>query len=178
KDIKPIKAPVIGYIGVIDERIDMELIQKTAEIMPEYNFVMIGPLHNIDESDKAEADNIHYLGVKDYSALLNYLKAFDFAMMPFSLNEHTKYINPIKTLEYMAAGKPIITTRINDIVRKYAHCVSLINSAEEFKKAVKELETSSEKVRHAKYCSILNKTSWDYTASGMIDLLKKRLAAY
>lgn len=177
KDIEYIKAPVIGYVGVIDERIDMELIQKTAEIMPEYNFVMIGPVRNIDASDKIEADNIHYLGVKDYKVLPNYLRAFDFAMMPFILNEHTKYINPTKTLEYMASGKPIIATRIKDIVRKYAHCVSLINSAEEFKKAVQELETASVKVRHAKYCSILNKTSWDYTVSGMMDLLKKRIAA-
>lgn len=169
-DIKNIQHPIVGYIGVIDERIDMPLIQQTAELLPEFNFVMIGPLAKIEEKDLAKAENIHYLGMKDYDVLPNYLKAFDVAMMPFALNDSTRFISPTKTLEYMAAGKPIISTSIKDVVRQYNHCVEIIESPDEFKQAIVNA-ISSRKNQIAAYQKILEKTSWDNTASKMLNLL-------
>lgn len=171
-DMKIIKKPVIGYIGVIDERIDMELLRESAKILPEYDFVMIGPLAKITENDLAKAENIHYLGMKSYDDLPNYLKAFDIAMMPFALNDSTRFISPTKTLEYMAAGKPIISTAIKDVTRQYSNCIPIVDSAETFKKAVTHLEKSSQTARNEKYREILDKTSWDNTASEMIKLIK------
>ncbi len=103
----------IGKWGaVIDERIDLQLLQETSRKLPDVSFVMIGPLAKIEDADLPKENNIHYLGMKSYNELPAYLKAFDIAMMPFALNDATKYISPTKTLEYMAAGKPIISTKI------------------------------------------------------------------
>src|SRR5690606_19644260 len=124
--------PIVGYYGVIDERINLQLIKETAEMLPEVSFVMIGPLAKISDDDLPQSPNIHYLGMKTYEDLPAYLKAFDIAMMPFALNDATKFISPTKTLEYMAAEKPIISTRIVDVERDYEHCVDIIEDAEDF----------------------------------------------
>src|SRR5699024_1060247 len=121
----------------------------------------------------AKAENIHYLGMKDYDELPNYLKAMDITMMPFALNDATRFISPTKTLEYMAAGKPIVSTAIKDVVRHYADCVHIVNSAEEFKDAVIQTHNQSRKDMLKKYREILQKTSWDNTAFEMIKLIKE-----
>lgn len=175
-DIKSITKPIIGYIGVIDERIDMDLLKKSAELLPEYDFVMIGPLAKITENDLAKAENIHYLGMKDYDDLPNYLKSFDIAMMPFALNDSTRFISPTKTLEYMAAGKPIVSTAIKDVTRFYSDCISIVNSAGDFKNAVETIRDScstKQEKREKRFEEILQKTSWDHTASEMIKLIKE-----
>src|SRR5690625_572618 len=170
EDIKSIKKPIIGYIGVIDERIDMNLLKQSAALMPDKSFVMIGPLAKIEEKDLAKADNIHYLGMKSYGELPNYLKAFDVAMMPFSMNDATRFISPTKTLEYMAAGKPIISTPIKDVVRSYQDCVHIIQSPEDFKQAVEQALVADD--FSDQYQKILKQTSWDHTAKEMLKLIK------
>lgn len=171
-DIASIKAPIVGYYGVIDERIDLELLRETAAKSPEVSFVMIGPLAKIGESDLPKAKNIHYLGMKSYEELPAYLKAFDIAMMPFALNDSTKFISPTKTLEYMAAGKPIISTRIKDVVRDYSHCITLIENADQFCKAIENATMKTEK-NLLTYQEILVNTSWDATAEKMSAIIKK-----
>ena len=171
-DIAYIKAPIVGYYGVIDERIDLELLRKTAEKMPEVSFVMIGPLAKIGDNDLPRMNNIHYLGMKSYGELPGYLKAFDVAMMPFALNDSTTFISPTKTLEYMAAGKPIISTKIKDVVRDYASCVALIESADDFCEAVSNALIEN-KVNLSNYEEILSNTSWDATAEKMNSIIKK-----
>lgn len=116
-DIVHISNPIVGYFGVIDKRIYLDLLRESASRLPEVSFVMIEPLAKIGESDLPRLPNIHYLGMKTYNDLPAYLKQFDIAMMPFALNDATKTISPTKTLEYMAAGKPIISTRIKDVER-------------------------------------------------------------
>lgn len=172
EDLKNIPSPIVGYCGVIDERIDLDLLQKTALSLPGVSFVMIGPLAKIDDSELPRAQNIFYLGMKSYESLPQYLAAFNIAMMPFALNDSTKYISPTKTLEYMAAGKPIISTAIKDVEREYSHCIPIISTAEEFATAIKELLNNKNQEYLQDYNKILDKTSWDNTANNMIKILK------
>lgn len=172
-DIADIKAPVVGYYGVIDERIDLHLIDQAAKKLPHVAFVMIGPLAKIEDADLPKQDNIHYLGMKSYEELPHYLKAFDIAMMPFALNDATKYISPTKTLEYMAAAKPIISTKIMDVVRDYSSCVSLVETPDEFCEAITSLlDEKNQFSMEKEYFKILQKTSWDATAAKMKSIIK------
>jgi glycosyltransferase involved in cell wall biosynthesis len=172
-DIAYLQSPIVGYFGVIDERIDLHLLQETAKKMPNVSFVMIGPLAKIEKSDLPREHNIYYLGMKSYSELPHYLKAFDIAMMPFALNDATKYISPTKTLEYMAAGKPIISTKITDVVKDYSSCIQLVDNADEFICAIDYLlEHCDSLSMQAEYYEILKRTSWDATAGKMKSLLK------
>ncbi|WP_300435350.1 glycosyltransferase [Christiangramia sp.] len=173
EDLKHIPSLIVGYCGVIDERIDMDLLQNTALLLPGVSFVMIGPLAKIDDSELARAPNIFYLGMKSYESLPQYLAAFNIAMMPFALNDSTKYISPTKTLEYMAAGKPIISTAIKDVERDYSHCIPIISTAEEFAAAIKELLNTNNQEYQQDYNKILDRTSWDNTANSMIQILKE-----
>jgi glycosyltransferase involved in cell wall biosynthesis len=172
-DISSIQLPIVGYCGVIDERINMELLYEAAGKMPEVAFVMIGPLAKIGEQDLPRRENIHYLGMKDYKELPGYIKAFKLAMMPFALNDATKFISPTKTLEYMAAHKPIISTAITDVVRDYAHCVSIVQNADDFEKAVTAaLNRENDMMMSDDYDQILDQTSWDNTVSKMQSHIK------
>lgn len=171
-DLANIPGPIVGYYGVIDERIDLDLIADTAGKNPDTSFVMIGPICKIEEHDLPRAENIHYLGMKDYKELPDYLQHFDIAMMPFALNDSTKFISPTKTLEYMSAYKPIISTRIKDVERDYKHCVMMIENADDFTAAIKKPMTDIEQP----YREILAKTSWDNTASKMSLMIKKMIA--
>lgn len=172
EDISNIPAPIVGYYGVIDERIDLELLRRTAERTPDASFVMIGPLCKISEEDLPKADNIHYLGMKSYDELPDYLHCFDMAMMPFALNDSTRFISPTKTLEYMSAMKPIISTKIKDVVRDYSHCIMLVENETDFHKAI----TSPAKNFKKAYTEILEKTSWDNTAAHMDAIIQKTIA--
>lgn len=172
EDIKFISRPLVGYFGVIDERIDYELLQETAASLPNVSFVMIGPLAKVGEEDLPRKKNIHYLGMKSYGELPNYLKAFDIAMMPFALNDATKYISPTKTLEYMAAGVPIISTAVKDVVRHYDSCTYIIEDSEEFTQAVQEILYDKKDEREKEFETILFKTSWNTTVKNMDDLIK------
>ena len=172
KDIAQIAGPIVGYFGVIDERIDMELLHSTALLRPEVSFVMIGPLAKIGEEDLPRENNIHYQGMKSYKILPNYLKAFDIAMMPFALNDATKFISPTKTLEYMAAGIPVISTAIKDVVRDYSHCIPIVRNSEEFSEEIARILRAGNAGKNAAFEQILRKTSWNNTAASMDKLLK------
>ncbi len=171
KDMRHIPTPIVGYYGVIDERIDLDLLQKTAKMTPDVSFVMVGPLCKISDADLPKEKNIYYLGMKSYEELPAYLNYFDIAMMPFALNDATKYISPTKTLEYMSASKPIISTKIKDVVRDYSDCIMLVDTAEDFHNALQNPNTRFQK----RYNEILEKTSWDTTAEKMSTIIEKIL---
>ncbi|HLM00063.1 MAG TPA: hypothetical protein VK400_03345, partial [Pyrinomonadaceae bacterium] len=101
EDQKAIPHPRLGYAGVIDERIDLEILREIAEKRPEWQIVMIGPVVKIDEADLPRPGNIHYLGMKDYKDLPSYIAGWDVALMPFALNDSTRFISPTKTPEYL-----------------------------------------------------------------------------
>ncbi|WP_051199977.1 glycosyltransferase [Flavobacterium subsaxonicum] len=173
QDIANIKGPIAGYFGVIDERINLDMLNDVALLKPDVSFVMIGPLAKIGEHDLPRQANIHYLGMKDYKELPGYLKAFSVALMPFALNDATKYISPTKSLEYMAAGKPIISTAIKDVVRDYSTCIMIVESADEFATAIDAaFSVAHNAIIEQEYSNILKKTSWNATVEKMRALIK------
>lgn len=175
-DLVNLPAPVVGYFGVIDERIDLALLNEIALLKPDVSFVMIGPLAKISSEELPRQQNIHYLGMKEYKELPAYLKGFTIAIMPFALNDATKYISPTKTLEYMAAGKPIISTAIKDVVRDYSYCVNIIATATDFAAAIDTILADAPDVfMEFEYRQILKNTSWDSTAEKMKALIKNNV---
>jgi UDP-galactopyranose mutase len=163
--------PRFGFSGVIDERMDIELIGQVAAARPDWHFVMIGPVVKIDPASLPQGPNIHYLGGKDYKELPSYIAGWDVAVIPFAMNESTKYISPTKTPEYLAAGKPVISTPIRDVVRPYGdnNLVHIASTAEEFITcAEKELKKRGRKTWMAKVDAFLSGNSWDRTWSQMV----------
>ncbi len=111
--------PRIGFFGVIDERLDRALLAEAAALRPDWHFVLIGPLAKLDEDELPAGRNLHYLGPKSYEELPGYIAHWDVAMMPFALNEATRFISPTKTPEYLAAGRPVVSTPIADVARSW-----------------------------------------------------------
>lgn len=168
-DQKSIAHPRFGFCGVIDERMDIEMLGKMAEMRPEWQFIMIGPIVKIAEEDLPKSANIHYLGGKDYKELPDYIAGWDVAIMPFAINESTKFISPTKTPEYLAAGKPVVSTAIRDVVRPYGdlNLVHIASTAEEFIAACEQALQSDSPERLEKVDEYLAKNSWDKTFAAM-----------
>jgi glycosyltransferase involved in cell wall biosynthesis len=131
-DIAGLPKPVFGYFGVIDERMDYELVAALAQAHPEWSIVMVGPVTKVDEKALPRPHNVHWLGGRDYATLPAYCKGFDVCLMPFALNEATEYINPTKALEYMATGRTIVSSAVSDVVRNFGSVVKIANSHAEF----------------------------------------------
>ena len=136
REIASLERPVIGYYGVIDERIDYDLLRTLASALADVELVMVGPVVKVDPAELPQAANIHWLGQRQYAELPAHVKGFDVCLMPFALNEATEYINPTKTLEYMAAGKPIVSTAVSDVVHNFTPVVAVADSPAEFVAAV------------------------------------------
>jgi UDP-galactopyranose mutase len=161
---------------VIDERFDTELLAKVAEMRPHWSFVMVGPVVKISEEDLPKRPNIHYLGPKTYGELPAYLSGWDVALMPFAMNESTQFISPTKTPEYLAGGKPVVSTPIRDVVRHYGELegVKIASSAEEFVAACEEaieLSRDPESGWLAEADLMLSASSWDTTQARMAGLI-------
>jgi len=131
-DIANLPRPVYGYIGVVDERIDYGLVAKLAEKNAEGSVVMLGPWTKVDAATFPRRENLHWLGQRDYGRLPAYAKGFDVCLMPFALNEATEFINPTKALEYMATGRPIVSTAIEDVILQFEDVVKVARTREEF----------------------------------------------
>jgi len=177
-DQADIPSPRLGFYGVIDERFDIELIREAAELKPDWHFVLIGPVVKIDPETLPRHSNIHYLGPKDYSVLPTYLAGWDIALIPFAINESTKFISPTKTPEYLAGGKPVISTPITDVVYPYGklNLVHIVeNGLELVEKANRELHSRTRQVWLKKVDHFLSGISWDHTWSAMNDLIMTEL---
>ena len=178
-DMAGIPSPRIGFIGVIDERMDIGLLERIAQLRPDWHYVMIGPIVKIDENDLPKRANIHYLGAKSYDELPNYIGTWDVAMMPFAMNESTRYISPTKTPEYLAAGRPVVSTPIRDVVRPYGDLglVHIASTPEEFVGAIEAALDSDTATRRAKANEFLSNMSWDTTFSSMLRLIENAIGA-
>jgi glycosyltransferase involved in cell wall biosynthesis len=163
--------PVAGYFGVIDERLDYDLIRALAERNPDIHVVMVGPTAKVDPSELPTAANIHWLGQRKYDELPGYVKSFDVCLMPFALNEATEFINPTKTLEYMAAGKPIVSTAVPDVVRNFTPVVTVARSHGEFLSGVRNAIDVPDGEMIAKGLEMAAGSSWENIVSQMRSLI-------
>jgi UDP-galactopyranose mutase len=173
-DQKDIPHPRIGFYGVVDERFDIELLDKSAELRPEWHFVILGPVVKIDEASLPRRNNIHYLGSKSYNELPAYLSGWDIAMIPFARNESTRFISPTKTPEYLAAGRPVISTSIKDVVDPYHknELVEIADDAETFVQAAERIFKRTDKNAWLqKVDDFLANNSWDKTWGAMFKLM-------
>jgi glycosyltransferase involved in cell wall biosynthesis len=159
-DIASMSGPVLGYFGVIDERLDYDLIAALAAARGDWSLAMVGPVVKMDPARLPQAPNIHWLGQKLYGDLPGYVKAFDLCLMPFALNEATQYINPTKTLEYMAAGKPIVSTAVADVVHNFTPVVRIARDAAEFVAAAREEIAAPNEARIAQGVAQAATHSW------------------
>jgi UDP-galactopyranose mutase len=125
-DQRTIPHPRLGFYGVIDERLDMKLLADVAALRPEWQIVLVGPVVKVDPASLPRSQNLHYLGGKQYAELPSYLAHWDVAIMPFALNQATRFISPTKTPEYLAGGKPVVSTPISDVVRQYGQTDSVL----------------------------------------------------
>ncbi len=177
-DQEKIPHPRIGYFGVIDERIDLALVEGIARRKPDWHIVMVGPTAKINPDTMPKLPNIHYLGMKNYNELPSYISGWDIAMMPFAHNESTRYISPTKTPEYLAAGKPVISTPIIDVLRQYGRngLVHIAGTPEEFVRVASlELENNDrdEWLQHVN--EFLSQNSWDKTWQRMMYLITRKI---
>ena len=158
--------PVFGYVGVIDERIDLELVDALAGAYPDATVAMVGPLAKIEQSVLPRRANIAYLGQREYAELPAILAGFDVALMPFALNEHTASISPTKTLEYLAAGLPVVSTAVADVVIDHADVVHVARDRDEFLALVERARRPDE-MRAQRAAAKTRAATWDALAASM-----------
>ncbi|HXE56370.1 MAG TPA: glycosyltransferase, partial [Gemmatimonadales bacterium] len=170
-DQAPLPRPRLGFFGVLDERLDLAVLDTLARRRPDWQLVMVGPVVKIDPATLPRHPNIHYLGQRDYRALPGYLAGWDVCLLPFARNDATRYISPTKTLEYMAAERPIVSTGIRDVAEPYGGIVHLADAPADFVaacgRALAEVGTEAHRRRVAAMRDVLARTSWDDTAAAM-----------
>jgi UDP-galactopyranose mutase len=167
-------SPRLGYYGVIDERLDLSLLDGLAAARPDWQIMMVGPVVKIDAASLPTRPNLHFLGQADYRDLPAHLAGWQVALMPFALNEATEFISPTKTLEYMAAGRPIVSTPITDVAQPYGTMVAIAHDLPSFVNACEQAlaeDVIRRRRRLAAYAGVLERTSWDRTAASMQVLL-------
>ncbi|MCC7209913.1 MAG: glycosyltransferase [Anaerolineae bacterium] len=167
--------PVLGYFGVIDERMDLDLLRHLAEARPNWSVVMVGPVVKIGHDDLPKAPNLHFVGQRTYDELPRYLAHFDVALIPFALNDATKYLSPTKTLEYLAGRKPVVSTPIHDVVELYGEAVHVAHNPEQFVQAVEAALAEPADARRAVQDRLLTMHTWNDIASRMNALIQAQL---
>lgn len=166
--------PKLGFFGVIDERLDLALVAQVADAHPDWHIVMVGPVVKIDTTKLLQRTNIHWLGLQPYARLPHFLAAWDVCLMPYVLNESTRFSSPAETLEYMAGGKPVVSTAVNDVMAMYGAAVEIAHTPAAFVRACEQLLDSSDtakEVRSGEMAALVAAGSWDRTASKMDALL-------
>jgi glycosyltransferase involved in cell wall biosynthesis len=172
----PIPHPRIGFYGVIDERMDLDLVDAIAEARPDWQLILVGPVVKIDPATLPRRPNIHYPGSKKYDQLPAYLSGWDIAMMPFAINESTRFISPTKTPEFLAAGKPVISTSITDVMNPYgdAGLVAIADTASVFVGIAGKILARGLSAGWLKRVdAFLEDQSWDKTVDEMEALIDK-----
>ncbi|HYF59664.1 MAG TPA: glycosyltransferase [Burkholderiaceae bacterium] len=166
-EVASLPRPILGYFGVIDERVDYDLIARLSREFPNGSIVMVGPFAKIDPETVPRAPNIHWLGQRQYQDLPALVKAFDVCLMPFALNEATQFINPTKTLEYMAAGKPIVSTAVPDVLRLFVPIVDVAHDHDAFVDAAQRAWTAPCADLLAKGIDRAERATWEAIVAAM-----------
>jgi len=174
-DQRALPRPRLGFMGVIDERMDLDLVARVAAAEPGWQLVLLGPHVKIDPAQLPQSPNIHYLGQRPYDDLPAYLGGWDVGLMPFARNDSTRFISPTKTPEYLAAGLPVVSTPIADVVRPYgeAGLVRIAESPEEFVECCRAAMLEDREARLRRVDAYLTESSWDYTWADMNEHLER-----
>ena len=181
-DQAAIAAPKLGWAGVVDERMDVDLLAAVADAHPEWSVVVIGPVVKISEDDLPRRANLHYLGGRPYADLPAYMSGWDAALMPFAINDSTRFISPTKTPEYLAAGLPVVSTPVTDVVRHYGElrAVGIADTPEAFVRACEEamaLSAGDDMAWLREADAQLARGSWDRTFAEMSTLIGRAVEA-
>ena len=179
EDQADLPRPRLGYYGVIDERLDLEIVDRLAEAHADWQIVLVGPVVKIDPERLPRRPNIRYFGQRTYEELPRYLAGWDVCLLPFARNDATRFISPTKTLEYMAAELPIVSTPITDVAEPYGDIVYLGGTRDEFLAACEAAMASSPEERAGRAAwmrKVLAGTSWDVTVAAMDQLLDRAIA--
>jgi len=176
-DQQPIPAPRLGFFGVVDERMDLALLAGVAAAKPEWQLVILGPVVKIEPGELPKAPNIHYLGIKEYSELPRYIAGWDVALLPFARNESTQFISPTKTPEYLAAGKPVVSTSVRDVIRPYQRLglARIADTVDAFVKACEQALHEPAGQRLLMADAFLSRQSWDKTWRDMQERVEQVL---
>ena len=167
--------PRLGFYGVIDERFDTDLVRQVAEARPDWQIVLVGPVVKIDPANLPRANNIHYMGQRTYDQLPQFLAGWDVCLLPFALNESTRFISPTKVLEYMAAELPSVSTPITDVKVPYGDVVAIADTPEKFIAACERMLAMNDEQKATlrdRMRAIVANTSWDKTAASMHHLIR------
>lgn len=165
-DVAGLPKPVFGFFGVVDERMDYDLVANLADAT-QGSVVIIGPMTKIDPAAVPQRRNLHWLGGRDYSTLPAYVKAFDVCLMPFAMNEATEFINPTKALEYMATGTPIVSTPVEDVVLQFSDVVKISSSSEEFVRMCLDQAIAPDQGAVKRGVAVAKKNSWEAIVAAM-----------
>jgi len=160
KDIADLPKPIYGYIGVVDERVDYDLLAALAD-SSDGSVVMVGPWTKVDRATFPRRNNLHWLGGRDYSDLPAYAKGFDVCLMPFALNEATEFINPTKALEYMGTGKPIVATPVEDVVMQFSDVVTVAETHADFIAQAARCSVRPDRKRIERGLKLVRRNSWE-----------------
>ncbi|MFN7914305.1 MAG: glycosyltransferase family 1 protein [Vicinamibacterales bacterium] len=175
EDQRAIAHPRIGFFGVIDERMDYDLLAAVAAARPDWQLILIGPIAKVDPAALPRAANLHYLGPKSYSVLPDYIGHWDVAMLPFALNDATRFISPTKTPEYLAGGLPVVSTPITDVVRPYGErgLARIASTPDRFVAAIDDALNGDREQHRSHADAFLQHMSWDRTWTGMWDQVER-----
>lgn len=174
-DIDFMTRPILGWFGVVDERVDYGMIGEMARKRPDWSFAMVGPVVKVDPNHLPHSPNLYWLGGRDYQQLPHYCRAFDINMMCFALNKATEYINPTKGLEYMATGKPIVSSPVRDVVRQWSDIVYLAKGADEWIEVVEKAlqpDNPDRDQRVRRGLDLARQCSWESTVQTMQNLIQ------
>jgi UDP-galactopyranose mutase len=174
EDQAGIPHPRFGFYGVIDERMDFDLLKQIALQRKDWHLILVGPVLKVSEEDLPRLDNIHFLGMKKYEELPAYLSGWDIAIMPFAINDATRFISPTKTPEFLAGGKPVISTPIADVMNQYHEVVHIAATADEFIDIV-EYGLYKDETWLTRVDEILKNNSWDNTWRKMNEMIASGL---
>lgn len=169
-ELRDLPRPILGYIGTVSDRLDRQLLEKLAGEFSEGSIVMIGPVHGSFDAPRG-LDNFHLLGPRPHETLPAFVQQFDLALMPFEINEATEAINPVKTLEYLAAGRPVISTAIPDVVRHFSDEVVIARDREAFVRAAREQLSAESDERRRLGIERARRLSWDETVRRVAERL-------
>jgi len=172
EELAGLPRPVIGFYGGISDWIDLTLVEEVARAHPEWSVVMVGPV-DTEISHLQKYPNLHFLGKRDYGRLPTYLKGFDVCLVPFKINDLTVNVNPVKLYEYLAAGKPVVSSPLPE-VRQFGEVVRIGENPAEFLAHVEAAlkETGAEQA--ARRVAVAEANSWQARCNKMTEFIEER----